>query len=369
MDKSCKEYIKAGINIISFFFISLTLLFLLPKAVKLFFPFMIGWGITLVANPIVQFLEQKLKIKRKQGSIIVILVVIMLLILAAWFIGMTILKESIQFFSNLPSIWESIQKALSETNKFSFIDKYIPADFRSIIVYFVSDINQLINEVLEKIEHSLLDYMGNLALSIPDIFVNLVLSILFVYFCTADIHYLPELIDKTLSSSLKEKLKIIRKGFTDAFGGYIKAQIKIEIWIFILLLTGLFMIGVKYAVPVALFISITDFLPVFGTGTILIPWTIISVLNEDYKTAVGLLIVWGLSLIIRQIIQPKIIGDTVGLKPIPTTILLLSGYRIAGIAGMLFSVPLGMVILSLYKEGLFDSTISSFRFLVKSIYK
>ena len=84
----------------------------------------------------------------------------------------------------------------------------------------------------------------------------------------------------------------------------------------------------NYFALIALGIAFLDFLPFFGTGTVLIPWAIIRILTADYKIAIGLLIIWGGGQLARQLIQPKIVGDSMGVAPLPTLFLLFIGYRL-----------------------------------------
>jgi hypothetical protein len=114
---------------------------------------------------------------------------------------------------------------------------------------------------------------------------------------------------------------------------------------------------------VALGIAFLDFLPVFGTGTVMLPWAVIELLNKNYRMMFGLLIIWLVGQLVRQIIQPKIVGDSVGVDPIPTLFLLYIGYKAAGVVGMILAVPVGMILMNLYEEGVFDTTIKSLQIL------
>jgi hypothetical protein len=121
---------------------------------------------------------------------------------------------------------------------------------------------------------------------------------------------------------------------------------------------------VRYALLVALGIAFLDFLPVFGTGTVMLPWAVIELLNKNYRMMFGLLIIWLVGQLVRQIIQPKIVGDSVGVDPIPTLFLLYIGYKAAGVVGMILAVPIGMILINLYEEGVFDTTKQSLQILV-----
>ena len=99
----------------------------------------------------------------------------------------------------------------------------------------------------------------------------------------------------------------------------------------------------------------------------LIPWAIIRFLTADYKVMIGLLIIWGVGQLARQLIQPKIVGDSIGVPPLPTLFLLYIGYKVGGVVGMIIAVPLGLLLYSMYQEGAFDTTRDSLLILVSGI--
>ena len=120
---------------------------------------------------------------------------------------------------------------------------------------------------------------------------------------------------------------------------------------------------------IALVVAFLDLLPFFGTGTVLVPWALIRVLTGDYKTALSLLIIWVVGQLARQLIQPKIVGDSIGVPPLPTLFLLFIGFKIGGIVGMIIAVPIGLLVYTMYQEGIFDTTKNSLLILVAGINK
>ena len=101
-----------------------------------------------------------------------------------------------------------------------------------------------------------------------------------------------------------------------AVGGYFKAQFKIMAVVFVILLCGFGIMGMHFSILLALGIAFLDFLPFFGTGTALIPWALYELLTGDYRRVVGLLILYAVTQIVRQLIQPKLVGDSIGLNPL-----------------------------------------------------
>ena len=101
----------------------------------------------------------------------------------------------------------------------------------------------------------------------------------------------------------------------------------------------------------------------------MVPWAILKILSADYEMAIGLLIIWGVGQLARQLIQPKIVGDSIGVPPIPTLFLLFVGYRFGGVLGMIVAVPLGLIVYTMYQEGAFETTKNSVLILANGINK
>lgn len=136
---------------------------------------------------------------------------------------------------------------------------------------------------------------------------------------------------------------------------------------YLLLYLGLMIAGVNYAALVALGIAVLDFFPVFGTGTVLAPWAVIELLNGDYVQAIIFIVLWGVGQLLRQIIQPKIMGDSMGMPPIPTLFLLYIGWKVSGVWGMIIALPLAIIILNLDEAGIFDQFKMSLKYLVRDV--
>ncbi len=183
--------------------------------------------------------------------------------------------------------------------------------------------------------------------------------LLSAYFFVAERQQINEWFKKNMPASVQLRYRIVRCSLMKSVGGYLKAQLKIEVWMYFLLLVGLGVLRVDYFGLIALVIAFLDFLPFLGTGTVLIPWAIIRILTAEYKTAIGLLVIWGVGQLARQLIQPKIVGDSIGVPPLPTLFLLFIGYKFSGVIGMIVAVPIGLLVYSMYQDGAFETTKNS----------
>lgn len=152
-----------------------------------------------------------------------------------------------------------------------------------------------------------------------------------------------------------------------AVGGYFKAQFKIMFVVYVLLVIGFAILNVRFSFLLALIIAFLDFLPFFGTGTALIPWAAYQLIAGDYRMLIGLLILYGVTQLVRQLIQPKLVGDSMGLRPLPTLALLFIGYKVGSVLGMIFAVPIGMIIINLYKAGAFDYILDDVKILAEGV--
>ena len=363
-----RTYLKVFLNLGISLCILLVCVFLLPRIIIWFMPFVAGWIIALIASPLVHFFEKRLKIRRKAGTAFVIISVIALVILAGYLIGAQLVEQIAEFIGDVPKLWEAAQEDFAQIGeKLSVALKYLPSELQLTINSITGNVQEYFGGIMESISEPTITALGNFVGSLPNIVISVIMSLLFAYFYVADKGYLSGLLEKAIPDSVLVRLQMIKRGLTKAVGGYFKAQLKIEVWMYLLLGIGFSILQVKYAFLIAIGVAILDLLPFFGTGTVLIPWAIIKFLSADYKMVIGLLIIWGVGQLARQLIQPKIVGDSVGLAPIPTIILLFVGYRVAGVIGMIIAVPIGIIILNLYEEGVFDTTINSLKILYAGI--
>ena len=125
--------------------------------------------------------------------------------------------------------------------------------------------------------------------------------------------------------------------------------------------------GTGYFVLVALLVAILDFLPFFGTGTAMIPWAVYEFFMGDYKMTAALVVIYVVTQVVRQLLQPKLVGDSVGLNPLVTLLLLYIGYRMGGVLWMILAVPIGMVLINMCQAGAFDYIFDDVRILINGV--
>ncbi len=363
-----KTYMKAVANIAIALLILLFIVFAVPRLLVYFFPFVAGWVIALIAGPMVRFFEEKLKIKRKTGSAFVIVVVIGLVVLLIYLIGAWLVEQTIGLINYLPAIWNSVEQDFNDIGKnFSTIYGRLPIDIQDSITEITTEIGSYVGELLGKISSPTITAVGNFAKSLPSVIIGIIMALLSSYLFVAEKNSIVDWFRKNMPYAIQSKYSMVKRSLVKSVGGYFKAQLKIEVWMYLLVFIGLCILRVEYAFLIALGIALLDFFPFFGTGTVMVPWAILKILSSDYQMAIGLLIIWGGGQLARQLIQPKIVGDSIGVAPIPTLFLLYLGYKLSGVIGMIVAVPIGLLIFTMYEEGAFDTTKNSVLVLVAGL--
>ena len=352
------RYLKALLHILTVAAMFALAVIFLPRLIVFFSPFVAGLVIAAIASPLVRFLEKKLKVKRRAGGVFVIIFVLALVIFLLYLAISIIIDEFTGLLSEVPDIWLSLSRELDEAGRhFGGIFDKLPPDMRRNLENLSMTIGDYLGDIFSNMGAPTVETVGNIAKSVPGVFIGVIMAILSAYLFVSDRDSLINRLMEKLPAGMKKNLETVKRGLVDAVGGYFKAQLKIEAIMYVLIVIGLFVLGVRYALLIALGIAVLDFLPFFGTGTVMVPWALIKLFGGDIKMAVGLLIVWGAGQLFRQFIQPKFVGESVGLPALPTLFLLYMGFKLGGVFGMIIAVPVGLILLSLYEEGAFESRV------------
>ncbi len=371
-EKAWKQYFIKYIKIFLNMGISLGGIFLLvwlgPKFLKFFMPFVIGWIIAMIANPLVRFLERRLKIVRKHSSAFIVIGVLAAIILGGYFLISKVVMEGIRFARDLPELYYRAEAEIRLVmENLSRLFQFLPQKTQIALGNLGNNLSQYIGTLIQSIGVPTVEAAGNVAKNIPNILIQIIVTILSSYFFIADRDKMMEQVHMFIPKSVSRSIDLIGNHLKQVVGGYFKAQFRIMGVVAAILLVGFFILDVDYAVLLACLIAFLDFLPFFGTGTALIPWAAVKLFAKEYQTAVGLGIIYLVSQLVRQVIQPKIVGDSMGLNPLLTLIFMYIGFKVNGVAGMILAVPIGLILLKLYEAGVFDDIINGVKEIVKDV--
>lgn len=357
---------KTVINLILYFVGILLVCYFAPKLLRFFMPFVLGWIIAWIANPLVRFCENKLKIVRKHGSLVVIVGVLALVFTGGYFLISWGVQEVIAFGKSLPDTYVMTQQGFRDIlNNLSGLRAILPEQIQADLAEILIDIDAYVGQVIGTIGGPTLEFAGDIAQKMPNLLVMAIFMLLSAYFFVADQERISQQLHRLIPHSVLDRWQWTKEIFSKAVGGYFIAQFKIMGVITVILLIGFLILGVEHSMLLALLIAFLDFIPFLGTGTVIWPWAAFLFLSGKYYMAAGLMVIYLICLLVHQLLQPKFVGDTVGMDSLTTLVFMFIGYRFGGVFGMIVAVPVGMTIVSLYRVGAFDQMLCDVRALVR----
>jgi len=368
MDGTHRKYAKILLNIVIPAALILAVCLLGPKLLRFFLPFVIGWVIAMVANPLVRFMERHMKLVRRHSSMLIVITALAAVIGLGYFLISRLMIQAAGLAKDLPELYRLAATELEEIFvRFDKVFVLLPETVQASWRQFAGNVGQTMSVLVQKAASPTVEVAGSVAKGIPNALVQVVVTILSSYFFIAEREKIVEFWKKYLPESGGRYYRFLQQDVRRLVGGYFLAQFKIMFVVAAILAVGFLVLGVRYSFLLAILISMLDFLPVFGTGTVLIPWALVKLLSGNYALAAGMVLLYVLTQVVRQMIQPKIVGDSMGLPPLWTLVLLYVGFKLHGISGMILAVPFGILVLKLYQYGLFDSLIENVKLLIEEI--
>ena len=355
MKKTLKKHLKGVFLAILGLITGILCIILGIKMFKFFLPFIIGWILAMIASPLVEFLEKKLKISRKHTSMVIIIMVLGAIIGGSYLIGAKVMTETGKFLEQAPNLYSGFSEEFQEVeHNLRSIIKELPDNVQASIDNTQEELGKEIGTIISTVSELTVDYAGNIAKNLPNALISTIFTLLSSYFFIADRNRILEFGRKHTPKMIQDKWRMLAESFKKVFSGYFKAQFKIMGVIWLILFIGMLILRVKFAILISFLVSFLDMLPFFGTGTALIPWAIFKALSGDTSFAVGLVILYLVTQLVRRIIEPKMVGDSIGMNPLVTLIFMYTGYKISSVLGMILAVPIGAIVINFYKAGVFD---------------
>lgn len=363
-----KTYARILVNFLLTLAGILLVVLLGPKLISFFMPFVIAFFISSIANPIVRFMEKKIKIARKYSSVIMIVLVLGAIVGVLYLLGSFLVKQVLNLYDDRFVIYNELVTLLDNfTDNLGGVFAMLPIGLQENLNNLQDSLASWAESFLTGIELPGISAVGSYVGNVVDVIFVSIITILAAYFLTAERDNMADWLSRVMPESVKKYYKMIVDSFKKAVGGYFKAQFKIMIILVIIMFIGFEILDISYSFLLAFVIAFLDFLPVFGTGAVFWPWLVVDIVVGDYKQAIFLGIMYLVCQLVKQILQPKMVGDSVGINPLAALLYMFVGYRLGGIIGMIIGIPVGMIIVSLYQAGLFDQLIKGIKILAHDI--
>ncbi len=339
-----------------------------PPLLSLFMPFVLALLLAWLLNPVVRTLQRRLRGSRKVFSLLLILILLALVGGILFVLAYNLFTELSLLAVSWQSSWQAILASGSKlTGQLSGLTDRLPQTVADSMQNFLDQFTSWFQSVLSGLAGRFAASAGTKAMGLPSFFVAVVVFVMGSYFLTADYPRLRHLASEQLSPPLYAFLAQIRKTAGVAFGGYVRAQFTLSIGVFIILLAGFLVTRQPYSVLLALLLAILDFIPILGSGTVLIPWAVVDLFTGDFRHAIMLTIIWSIVSLFRRLAEPKVLGQHTGLSPILSLVSIYVGMRLAGVLGMVLGPILCLIFINICRSGVFDGLLSDLRLATRDI--
>ena len=336
--------VRFSVVIPAFLLVWLVIRFFLP----LFSPFLLGTLLAISAEPMVRFLQKKLRVPRLISSGIGVSMAFTLLAMLMLSVCALLLRELGSLANVLPDLGETAK------NSFSLIRSWLlrltsrsPESFQPLLEQNVNTLFSDGTALLDRGISYLLGLAGNLLSRVPDSALGLGTAIISAFLISAKLPRIRRWVRRQIPGQWLRSLSEARERLRQVLTAWLTAQCKLTGISFVILFLGLVILRIPYALLWGAGICLVDAFPVLGTGTILLPWSLVCFLQQDTPRAIGLASIYVAVTLTRSLLEPKFLGSHLGLDPLATLIALYAGFRLWGIGGMLLAPILTVVILQI----------------------
>lgn len=325
-------------------------------------PFLAGWLIAYMMNPLVNLLQNKARLPRWLAVIIALIlflgIFLGLITLAVTNIVLEINDLSVIIQNNL-NLWKStFTDYINSDSIQNFINRIIniynenPV-YKDTINSNLTSSGKTLTDFVSSMVKVILDGIVKLLTSLPNLATVIIVALLAAFFISKDWKNLKGKLKNWTPDFIINPTVIVWANLQKALFGYLRAQLILISITAVFVIIGLLVLRVKYAITIGLLIGLVDLMPYLGTGAVMVPWIIIEFIQHDYYMGIGLSILYGIILVSRQIIEPKVLATSIGLAPLPTLMSMYIGLKLFGIFGLIIGPVTFILLATFYNSGIF----------------
>ena len=299
------------------------------KIFPIILPFLIAWLLSAATASPAHKLSKKIKAPER------VIRLVMSVVATVFFFSAT----SLLIWQATSALWGFLSDIGRENRVYELLGSLLSSDMPIFGDVLPSELTDKIGEAMEKLVSGCLTLLAegitSLAGAIPQLFLFIIVTLIALVYFALDYDKINGFIlslisEKAVAGFIKLRddiLKIIRK--------YILSYSLIMLITYLTLLGGFWLLGVDHAPVIAFFIAVLDILPILGVGTVLVPWSILELVMGNRFLGIGLILLFVVNAVIRQLSEPKIVGKSLNLHPLITLMVIYVGYALFGFAGMI----------------------------------
>ena len=352
MDEEKKKYYSRILFKTLILAFTLVLLFLAYKLASFYIPFIVAFLIATMIEPLIKFFMKKCKLKRSYSATISLILVVLIIGTLLVVLISAIISESKILLNNLNSSIDEIYVWGSELiNNITTGRIEIPQDWISSIQSSLGSILDIVKNLIYNFATGIINFAGQ----IPATITYTIITILAIIFMCYDRDYVKKLLNQQIPKKWLQKANEILIKSLKIIWNYIKAESKLSLLCFILITIGLLIfnlcgLNIEYIAIMAILIGFVDLLPLFGAGFVMVPWTVVLLIQGNTPAGIAVFALWLVWSIIKQFLEPKFVSKQMGMHPIFTLLGMYTGFKLFGVIGLLLGPIMFLVIREVFSN-------------------
>ncbi|MBD2872565.1 sporulation integral membrane protein YtvI [Paenibacillus arenilitoris] len=340
-----------SIKTIVFIALGLLLLYLLFTVGA---PFLLALVVAIFLEPLNKLFMNKFRMNRLVAATVSSSLFTVILIGLIALLGVKIAAELIAFFKKVPNYFENANGMVDDLmNRVQSLYQNFPPDAIETLEGWLQGLTSALTKMVGSLSNTVIAF----ASSIPGMFIFFIVFLVAVYMFSFSLNTMKATVLSMFDEKSRPQVDDVLNNLKKSIFGFLRSQFILSALTYIISLLGLLVLDVKYPLAIALLIIIVDILPILGTGSVLVPWGTYLLLTGDVFTGVGLYILFLVITVFRRIVEPKILGDSVGIGSLSALISLYVGFKLVGVIGVFIGPLVVIIYMAARKAGLFQTKI------------
>ncbi|MEF9960243.1 sporulation integral membrane protein YtvI [Niameybacter sp.] len=315
---------------------------------ELVLPFVIAWILASLLNPFVTLLKRHLKVPRGVGTLLSMVTVLTGVMGVITVIIRQLWQQIVGFAAAFPNYVSQIQATLESVQvQFQGVMDMLP------LPEAIQSLEDLVQTVLANISGfaEVITSTAGVVTKVPNGIFFVIVVLIATFFMTKDRKMIKDFVKAQMSEKVIDKIVLLQNGLKKALGGYIKTQLILMCFTLVICFVGLLVLQRPYALLIGIGIALLDALPMFGSGAVLIPWCLFHLISGNAVLAIGLIAIYGIIVVIRQIMEPKVLSSQIGVYALVTLMAMYIGFKTIGVFGLILGPIVAVMLKTLQAIG------------------
>lgn len=317
-------------------------------------PFLLALVVAISLEPLNQLFMKKFRMNRLVAATVTSTIFTVILIGLIALLGVKIVAELIAFFKKVPNYFENANEVVDDLMlQAQALYQNFPPDAVATLEGWLMDLTNMITNMVGTLSKTVISF----ASSIPGMFIFFIVFLVAVYMFSFSLNTMKASVLSMFDEKSHPQVNDVLNNLKKSIFGFLRSQFILSALTYIISLVGLLVLDVKYPLAIALLIIIVDIMPILGTGSVLVPWGTYLALTGNAFTGVGLIILFLFITVFRRIVEPKILGDSVGIGSLSALISLYVGFKLVGVIGVFIGPLVVIIYMAARRAGLFQMKI------------